>query len=499
MERLLPFLDSVPEALKGLLPEMLLLGGILLVLLIGMGKQIRPKLLAAVSVLVLLGYLALLLPVSIDTTQAMGLGLGVADGLGWFLRILVGAAALLTVLISLSSTEQEGSYAQQAEYYALVLAMCLAGALVAVSTHLLLLFVAIEFLSIGGYLLTQFHFTAKSAEASMKYILFGAAVSAISLFGISLLYGFTGTLDLNSYDFIRGLLSSASLPVLLAAFLVIGGMLFKMAAVPYHFWMPDVLSHTPVPIAALLATLPKLAVLGILVRLVKRLDDVSLIFVDAAVDWQAILAVIALLTLLVGNLAALYQTQLKRLLAYSSIAHVGFLLAAIACFSSLGIQSLLFYGLMYVIATYAAFLMSRSADTHQLILIKDLTAVGRTHPWQGVLWTITVMALIGLPPSLGFTAKVLVFSALWESIQNYYHPWLWALLLVSIGATVLSLFYYLRIPYYLYFKGPAIHLSGNKMSKIDIWIGTFLCFLLLLGFLMPNGLLELIYRVKFAF
>ncbi len=338
-----------------------------------------------------------------------------------------------------------------AEWFALTVALLIGAFVLTMAVNLLVLYLSLELISICSYLLTALTAGRKASEGGLKYMLFGAVSSAIMLYGISLLYGMTGTLDITIPTFGAGLAQNESVVVLVAGLLALAGLLFKLSAVPFHFWTPDAYEAAPVPVAALLSVVPKAAALLALIRFVSALSG------NGSVDIQIPLAVLALGGILLGNLSALRQTDAKRLLAYSTIAQAGFLLVGIVALNQAGLQGATFYMATYLFMTLPAFfLIDQLARTNGgSYALADLAGLGPRFPLLAISLTVVMLSLVGLPPTVGFTAKLLVFTALFDAWQSSGNGWLLALFGLGLLNAVVSLFYYLKIPYLLFFR-PAV-------------------------------------------
>ena len=325
------------------------------------------------------------------------------DGLGFFFKILFMFAAAVTALM-LMDHEKAG---RRGEAYLLLLASLLGMNLMAVSADLIMLYLAIETASIPLYILAGFLVVDdRSTEAGFKYLLFGTLASTIMLYGFSLLFGFSGTT--NIYQ-LSEMLAAGKLPSLLAfglIVLVLVGIGFKLAIVPFQFWAPDVYEGSPIPVAGLLSTASKAAGFAVIVRFF------FVAFPNFAPSWTVILAVLSAITMTVGNLLAMSQTNIKRLLAYSSIAHAGYALIGVVAFSQLGATSVVFYLAAYIVTNLLAFgvVMAFSRVTG-LDDIKDYAGMSRRNPLLGLMMLAAFLSLAGMPPFGGFVAKVFVFAA----------------------------------------------------------------------------------------
>lgn len=327
------------------------------------------------------------------------------------------------------------------EFYALLLAIVLGLCFMTMAVNGLSLYLSIELVSIGSYLLASLGKGKLAAEGGIKYLLFGALSSGIMLYGLSFLYGMTGSLDLTSEVFANHLAQNHPVIILIVGFLTLGGVLFKLSLVPFHVWAPDVYEGAPTPIVAFLSTAPKAAALLLLMRLLSALPA----------DFQQLMALLALSSILLGNLSALWQNDLKRLLAYSGIAQAGFALVGVVAFSQAGFESATFYIVIYVLTNLAAFLLVDLVSSGRPTLL-SLSGKGAQLPVLAVCFVIVMVALVGLPPTAGFTSKLLVFSALWEANTTAPSSLLTTLLVVGLLNAVISLVYYFKIPFYLFFK-----------------------------------------------
>ena len=328
----------------------------------------------------------------------------------------------------------------------------------------------------------------------MKYVLFGGVASATMLYGMSWLYGFTSTLDITSEQFTIGLQGAAPLPLAIALVMVLGGFVFKLGAFPFHIWSPDVYEAAPTPVVAVFSTLPKLAALTVIFRFITN------VHVVAAFDWQLWLGIIATLSMTVGNFSALWQKNAKRMLAYSSIAHAGFLLVGLLAYSTAGNVATIFYASVYLLMNFGAFLLviwlqKMVGSTN----IRDFSGLGNQYPYLSTLVLIVMLALTGLPPTAGFSAKLLIFSSLWETWQGGGNPLLLWIFIFGLFNTVLALFYYLKIPYYLFFKKNQASCISERFQWSTVVWGTIFILPLLLLFFKPDWLLGFLNNANFAY
>jgi NADH-quinone oxidoreductase subunit N len=330
---------------------------------------------------------------------------------------------------------------RRGEAYLLLLASLLGMNLMAVSSNLVMLYLAIETTSIPLYVLAGFMVgDNKSAEAGFKYLLYGVLTSTIMLYGFSLVFGFSGTADLYQLAnmFKVGELSLPAAFAVLALILV--GIGFKVSIVPFHFWAPDVYEGAPTPIAGFLSTASKAAGFAVLVRLF----FVAFPGQDLAASWTVALAILSAVTMTVGNLLALPQTNIKRLLAYSSVAHAGYTLIGVVAFTQLGAASVIFYLAAYILTNLLAFGIAMAfSKVTGLEDLKDYAGMSRRNPTLALMMLAAFLSLTGMPPFGGFVAKVIVFAA---GIQAGY---VW-LVVLGILNSVIGVYYYLNALKYVY-------------------------------------------------
>jgi len=424
-------------SLHWLAPEFFLAGtllGVVLASILGRDKFLP----ALISLFGVLGASVLLLLQSPEVTIAWE-GMLILDQWGRWTR----GVLLFTAFIILLWTARHSTRNFSAEYYILTLALLLGTLLMVMAGHLLFMYLSLELVSISSYLLTLHLRTRRvAAEAAMKYLLFGAFSSALMLYGISWVYGLGGGLDLNIAATIEALAQASSSAQMMAMGLIIAGLLFKIAAVPMHFWAPDVYQGTSYPVATFFSIAPKAGGLLMLLHLLSLTEALPIY-----VPLQILLLLVAVASMTLGNLAALWQTDLKRLLAYSSVAQSGFMLIAAACRSVTGDAAVVFYLTVYVLMNLCVFILaaalSRIAKSDE---IDSLDGLAFRYPMLTIAITIGLVALVGLPPTAGFIAKWYVLMAGIEQVgAEYTQLWVGVLALAVIN-TVISLFYYLRIP-----------------------------------------------------
>lgn len=366
----------------------------------------------------------------------------VVDPLARFVDTYILAAVALVALIA--DPYLERIQARFGEFYGLLLWSALGAMVMAKADHLLVVFVGLELLSVALYVLNAFHRTSGvSLEAGWKYLVVGAFAACLLLFGIALLYGATGTLSLSALAprAISGALAGNTL-LLAGLALVVAGLGFKLALVPFHAWAPDVYQGSPTPVTAFLSVVPKGAALVVLARLI-ALAAPEL----ATPRWTALLATLAIASMTVGNLVAIAQRDLKRMLAYSGIAHMGYAAVGVIAFGFDGLAGLLVYLAAYTLMNVAAFAVvsAFSEGEEEPHLVTDLAGQGWERPFLSFALAVAMFSLAGIPPTVGFMAKFLVFRA----AVNDGMVWLAA---VGVLNSLISVFYYLRVVYYLYMK-----------------------------------------------
>ena len=475
---------SLPQVSWGaLLPFLLITGTGLLVLVLDplMSPERRDRL----PVLSLGGVVcaALALVWRRDQSEIVFGGMLAADGFALFFNLLFLLVAGLTLLISIAYIRRTGL--EHGEYSALLLFSTLGMMIMASSLDLMTIFLGLETLSISLYILAGFlRDQIRSNEAALKYLLLGAFASGFVLYGIALVYGATGSINLTRVA--RALaLGQVHDPTLLTIGmgLLIVGFGFKVAAVPYHMWAPDVYEGAPTSVTAFMIAGTKAAAFAALLRiLMTALPALQ-------PDWSRVLWVLAVATMTVGNVVALAQTNIKRMLAYSSIAHAGYVLVALVTGTKLGSGAILFYLLAYALMNLGAFavVVAAARREDERLTIDDYAGMGLTRPALGAAMAVFMFSLAGVPPTAGFMGKLYVFSA---AIQGNYL----GLAIIGVANSVISAFYYLRITVVMYMvpgqdAPPADRLSPALVAAILIAVGGTL----LLG-LFPSGILDVALR-----
>ena len=434
LEQFIPFAPEIFLAVAGL--TLLLVG-------VPLGKRgVRGLTLAGIAALVVTGLLvwAVGRPTGAPTT-ILG-GMVVLDQLAVFFKLLIVASSSLALLMSAGYLERAGYGG--GELVALVLFATLGMFVMASGANLASLYVGLELMALSVYVLVgYFKLEVKSNEGAIKYFVLGALSSGILLYGISLVYGTLGTLDIEP---IKAALTSSpqnKLALILGIVLVAFGMLFKVAAVPFHVWTPDAYEGAPTPITAFMSVGPKAAAFAMFLRLF------GAAFAPEVHHWWAVIWTASALTMVVGNVAALTQDNVKRMLAYSSIAHAGYALMALLASSALGTWSILMYMLVYTFMNLGAFglVILLESKGYAGETVSDWAGLSRRSPGAAAAMLIFMLALAGIPPTAGFMGKLYVFAA---AVEAGYVK----LVVIGVIMSAVSLFYYFRIVVQMYLKEP---------------------------------------------
>ncbi len=486
-------LAGIKEGLGFIIPESILSIGIVSILLLGLFLNKNKRLNFLFHLFTLIVFIACLLTVILFHPSApikLFNNMVRVDDVSAYLKILFDVAGILTLLMTWIAHKERDHIS---EYYALILSVVLGAHLLVMSMNFIMIFISLELISICSYILTGFSFNKQSAEGSLKYFLFGSVASAVMLYGLSILYGMTGTLDFSSSVFADQLLGKTAPILFTAGLMVIAGFLYKIAAAPMHPWSPDVYEVAPMPVVAFFSVVPKLAGLGVLTKFVITLNILD----QSTYDWQLVISVIAILTLTVGNFSALKQKNPKRMMAYSSIAQSGFLLIGVAAFLPQGIQMMLFYASIYMLANFLVFLLLQYFEFNSIHTIAEHHGVGKALVMPSVLILVGLISLTGLPPTSGFTAKLFIFSSLWNAYTQTGKSILLWLLVFGLLNTVVSLFYYLRIPYYAFLKSNdnSFEIKNNQLENL---LACMLVILILILFFLPQLLMGWINKINFV-
>lgn len=466
-------LQHIAGSLSGFYPELYLAAFFLFILILELFLRKNPEntsqTLVAAHWAGAAGLLAILIYqwFHVSDTRLFGQML-VLDREAVFFKLIIAIAWIITLFHI-----RKLRYQFQAEVYLLFSGAVLGGLILCMASNMLTLYLGVEFISLCSYLLVGLHRDVKASEGALKYLLFGGVSSAVMLYGISLLYGLTGTLDL-SIAIQSALADTQPLVLIVTTLMTLGGLLFKLSLIPFHVWTPDTYEATPTPVVSFLSAVPKIAVLIALSRLLTTLPA----------EIYPVVGGIALISMTAGNVGALWQKNARRLMAYSTIAQAGYMIVGLIIPS--GLQAAAFYLSAYVLLSMSAFLLldlfAPKTDTD----FSWFEGKGKFWPLGGAALTGVMVALAGLPPTVGFTAKWLVFSSLWESYSG--EKWVMVLLIGGILNAAISLAYYMKIPYLLFFRNTEQTPTVYRRSSLVV-AGVVLV-LVVLFFIKPEIILR---------
>ncbi len=416
----------------------------------------------------------------------------VLDSLSSSFKFIFSFVAILFAFFVRYNTALQTHKKGVGDMYMLLPAVLIGLNLMSMSASLLMIYISIEMVSIASYLMVGYASgNDKQTEAAMKYVLFGSICSAVMLYGMSLLYALTGSITIGDSNFLNNLNVTSGPAVTLALGLVLVGIGFKLSFVPFHFWAPDVYEGAPTPVTAFISTAPKIAGFALLIRFIEPFHMFEIGgYGNSLFDFKTLLAVVSLLTMVFGNFSAIWQNNVKRMLAYSSIGHTGFALMAIISLEGGGFKSLIFYMAVYAIMNMAAFMLVDKIESQTGITdMRGYKGLGKILKLEFVCFVIVLIALTGLPPTAGFIAKLVIFSAGFEYYSSSGSVWMLILLVTGALTTVVSLFYYLKIPLYAFLKQSEIELNIVEKRDPLTYLTLFLTLLLILFGIFPHLLM----------
>lgn len=465
------------EEMVGILPETILLVAALLILTLEIFKIPKRKAMPYVGIggLAIAGYFSL---ANWGTSKLLFGGLILLDSFSTFFDVLFLGVGISAVLISREYLIRKGGD-ERGEYYGLILFATIGMMLMTRANDLIMVFLGLELLSIALYVLVGFlRHDALSNESGLKYLLLGAFSTGFFLFGIALVYGATGTTNFNG---IAAAISEGG--VISGTFLALGvglllvGFAFKVAVVPFHMWAPDVYQGAPTTMTAFLSTGPKAAGFGALLRVF------FLAFPTVHPDWQSLMWVLAAFTMTVGNISALAQSNVKRMLAFSGVAHAGYLLVGVLVLTESSVAGVLFYLLVYSAMNLGAFaVVSLVEKGEKGVLFSDFKGLASRHPWLAAVLALFMISLAGFPPTAGFVAKYAVFSAAMEK------GFVW-LIVIAVLNTLVSVYYYVRLVVNMYMQEEDVELPTFSSVGSAFVLGVLALIIVLFG-LMPSWLLD---------
>jgi NADH-quinone oxidoreductase subunit N len=424
------------------IPEIILSIGVLVLVLVGAfrGERSTNLVTAGAFALLLVALLAVGLQPSTGRTTTLG-GAFIADGFAKYMKALVLLGSAATLAMSGDFMRREGF--ARFEFPLLILLSTIGMMMMVSANDLIALYLGLELQSLAAYVIAAIHRdNLRSTEAGLKYFVLGGLSSGMLLYGASLVYGFTGTV---SFPAIAGVVTAGEAPIglILGIVFLAAGIAFKISAVPFHMWTPDVYEGAPTPVTAFFATAPKMAAMAMAVR----------VFIGAFPhvlgSWQQIIVFIAIMSMALGSFAAIGQRNIKRLMAYSSIGNVGYALIGLAAGTEEGIQGVIVYMAIYLAMTLGGFacILGMRRDGRYVETVEDLSGAAQTHPWRAFAFAAMLFSLAGIPPLAGFFAKFYVFAAAIEAQ-------LYTLAVIGVVTSVVGAFYYIRIVKVMYFDEP---------------------------------------------
>lgn len=485
-------LQWISDSATFLSPEFILLFGIIALLISGLILKKEEAIIFHILAFLSIGASALVVVIDWpENPVRLFNGMIRFDDFSSYLKILIDLGGLLTIVLTRNRVQKK-----KAEYFLLLVTIILGAHWLVMSMNFVMVLLSLEMISLSSYVLAGFGFDKKGAEGSLKYFLFGSVATAVMIFGMSLLYGMSGTLDFSTNKFVSALLEQKSPLVLIGGLMTLSGFLFKIVAAPLHVWAADVYESAPTPVVAFLSVVPKLAGFGVLIKFTLAIN----LFGQSAYNWPTIIGTISMLSLTIGNFSALWQNNPKRMMAYSSIAQSGFLLIGLTSLSISGVHAILFYMAIYLIMNFLTFLIIQQFELdHNTLSIPSLAGLGRKFPFQSIAMGVGLISLVGFPITAGFTAKFFLFSSLWEAFSQAGKPILIVLFVFGLVNMVVSLYYYLKMPYYLFLKEPTS--EKTFLVNTPLWenlLSAFLVVLLLALFFQPDLLMGWINRINFV-
>ena len=385
-------------------------------------------------------------------------GLFVVDGFARFMKLLILAGAALSVVLALDYNEREGI--GRFEFPVLILLSTVGMMIMCSTSSLMTLYLGLELQSLSLYVLCAFaRDELRSAEAGLKFFVLGALASGLILYGISLAYGFAGTMQFGELARVLSAPGAASAGLVVGVVFIVAGLAFKLSAVPFHMWTPDVYEGAPTPVTAFMSTAPKVAA----VALMRRVLEVP--FGQLLQQWSGLIVLIAIASMLLGSLAAIGQTSIKRLMAYSSIGHMGYALVGLAVGTAEGVRGVMVYMVAYVFMSAGVFacIIAMRRKGRALEKISDLSGLARTDPGLALAMAVFMFSMAGIPPFSGFFGKLYVFL---PAVQSGY----WTLAVIGVLTSVVGAYYYLRIIKVMYFD-PAEPAFDPRPSSLTFVAG----------------------------
>lgn len=464
-------LNNLFENLQAVYPEIVLaltlVAVILFDLIFSKSKKFLPFISAAGLIITLIFVVFQFGNNSLAFSTSINISFLSIDSFSSFFKSLILVASLFVVLFSISSNEIKSCEDRHGEYYALIFGMIIGMFFLVSANDLILIYLSIELLSLSSYVLAGFVKTSlRNSEASLKYVIYGSVSSGIMLFGISILYGITGSTNIFEINSILKFPATINITFLISLIMIFVGIGFKISMVPFHFWTPDVYEGAPITITAFLSVASKAAGFAVLIRFLKitfaeSLSKSGYWQLFNFIDWQTLLVLFSIITMTLGNFAALWQDNLKRMLAYSSIAHAGYLLLGVAVLSDQGLIAVLIYFSVYLFMNLGAFfvvmLIANKIGSEN---IDDYKGLGYSIPFLGSVLGIFLISLAGLPPTAGFIGKLYLFIALVDANMI-------TVAVIALLNTVVSLYYYVRVLKALFLVKNVNRTEHIKISSLN--------------------------------
>jgi NADH-quinone oxidoreductase subunit N len=462
--------ELLSQSLRLALPEVILAVGALALLMIGVFSGEKSAPLVTGLAIALLAVVGAMLIFMTGDGQAFG-GAFVSDTFARFMKIL---ALIGSITAMVMSRGQAKALELDKFEFPVLLVLATLGMMVLISANdLLAFYLGLELMSLALYVVAAFsRDNLRSTEAGLKYFVLGALSSGMMLYGMSLVYGFTGN---TGFDEIATVLSSEErgLGLIFGMVFILAGACFKISAVPFHMWTPDVYEGAPTPVTAFFASAPKIAAMAILVRVVSEA------FLPILADWRQIIVFVAIASMLLGSFAAIGQKNIKRLMAYSSIGHMGYALVGLSAGTETGVSGVVLYMTIYMVmtlGTFACIMAMRREDGTYVETVEDLAGLSSTKPFMALVLTALMFSMAGIPPLAGFFAKYFVFVAAIEAK-------LYALAIIGVLSSVVGAYYYLRIVKLMWFDEPKAHFArvSGELRLIFGLSGLFVVAYVLIG------------------
>ena len=468
------------DQLNLIIPELFLTTSIMILLMLGVFYKNSFNLIFKLSTIVLLATFILLFNHSVDTSAKLFNNSYTIDYLSLFMKALTLVACIFVMLSSFDYIKLIGI--NKIEYPILILSATLGMMIMISSYDLIVFYMGLELQSLSLYVLISFNRDSyRSTEAGLKYFILSALSSGLLLYGCSLIYGFSNS---TNFDLIAQNIDQFNTGSIFGIVFILVGLAFKVSAVPFHMWAPDVYEGSPTSVTAFFAIVPKVAALTVFIRFL------YVPFINLVDQWQMIIIFISLASMILGAVAAIGQTNLKRLMAYSAIGHMGYALAGLATGSNEGIQSTVIYLSIYLLMNLGIFscifMMKRKDIFYEDI--QDLSGLSKNHPIISVCLLVLLFSLAGIPPLAGFFAKFYVFMAVIK-VEMY------TLAIIGLITTVISAFYYLRIIKIIYFDDSKeiFEIDKNLGLKVSLFLSTII---ILIYFIYPSLLIDMVSNIN---